>query len=63
MTAVIRLPDPILERLRRFGQSGMTDAQMIGWLLDQAEREQFVGSMRHQFASTPRDAYVDLEDL
>lgn len=63
MTATIALPERLRDRLRTYGHAGMTYPQILASLMDRVQRDEFVGELRKQYATTPRKDYVDLEDL
>jgi len=63
MTATIAVPESVRDRLRTFGTAGMTYPEILNALMDRVQREEFVAEMRRQFAATPRNTYVDLDDL
>lgn len=63
MTATISIPKAIRDRLRTYGHAGMTYPDILTALMDRVEREDFVRELRKQYASTPRRAYVRLQDL
>lgn len=63
MTSTISVPEPLRDRLKTFGHAGMSYADILTRLMDRVERDDFVAELRRQYASTPRDDYVDLEDL
>jgi hypothetical protein len=63
MTATISLPEAVRDRLKTYGHAGMTYPEILMALMDRVERDEFVRELRKQYASTPRRAYVDLEDL
>lgn len=63
MTARIAVPQQVRDRLKTFGQTGMTYEEILTALMDRVERDDFVRELRKQYAETPRRDYVDLEDL
>ncbi len=63
MTATISVPEDVRDRLKTYGHAGMTYAEILASLMDRVEREDFVRQLRRQYAETPREDYVDLEDL
>ncbi len=63
MTATISIPEPVRDRLRTYGTAGMTYKDILGWMMDRIDREEFVRECRHILQSTPADAWVDLDDI
>lgn len=63
MTATIAVPEAVRDRLKTYGNAGMTYPEILTALMDRVERDDFVRDLRKQYASTPRRDYVDLEDL
>ena len=63
MTATIAIPEAVRDRLKTFGNAGMTYPQILMALMDRVERDDFVRELRRQYAATPRSEYLDLEDL
>lgn len=63
MTATLSVPEEVRDRLKTFGHAGMTYAEILTRLMDRFEQEEFVRELRRQYAETPREDYVDLEDL
>ncbi len=63
MTATISIPEPVRDRLKTFGHAGMTYKDILTSLMDRVERDSFVAELRKQYLETPREDYVDLEDL
>ena len=63
MTATIALPEPVRDRLKTFGHAGMTYPEILTALMDRVQREEFVRELREEYLKTPRDDYVDLDDL
>lgn len=62
MTATIAIPEAIRDRLKTFGHAGMTYPEILNHLMDRVQRDDFVAEMRRIYATTPKSAYVDLED-
>ena len=63
MTATIALPEAVRDRLKTFGHAGMTYPEIIQRLMDQVQRDQFVDEMRALYIATPKEDYIDLDDL
>lgn len=63
MTATIAVPEGVRDRLKTYGNAGMTYREILTALMDRVERDDFVRDLRKQYAATPRRDYVDLEDL
>ena len=63
MTATVSIPEELRDRLKTFGHAGMTYTEILTRLMDRVERDDFVRDLRRQYAKTPREDYVDLDDL
>lgn len=63
MPTTISVEPSTRDRLKTFGHAGMTYAEILTRLMDRFEQEEFVRELRRQYAETPREDYVDLEDL
>lgn len=63
MTATIALPETVRDRLKTFGHAGMTYPEILTALMDRVQREEFVRELREEYRKTPREDYVDLDDL
>lgn len=63
MTATIAIPEDLRDRLKTYGHAGMTYPDILRALMDRVERDDFVRDLRHQYKTTPRKNYVDLDDL
>lgn len=63
MTATIAIPEAVRDRLKTFGHAGMTYPEILQALMDRVQREEFVRELREEYRKTPREDYVDLDDL
>jgi len=63
VNATISIPEAVRERLRTHGNAGMTDVDIVVALMDRVDREDLVRKLRKQHASTPPDAYLELDDV
>lgn len=63
MTATIAIPEALRDRLKTYGHAGMTYPDILASLMDRVEREEFVREMRKVYLETPREDYIDLDDL
>ena len=63
MTATIAIPEDVRDRLKTYGHAGMTYPEILSSLMDRVERTEFVRDLRHQYKTTPRKSYLDLDDL
>jgi hypothetical protein len=63
MTSTISVPEAVRDRLKTYGNAGMTYPEILVALMDRVEREDFVRELRRQYADRPRRDYVDLDDL
>jgi hypothetical protein len=54
MDAVLRIDSALVDRLRTFGKGGMSDAAILEWLMDEAERHAFVGEVQREMDAVQR---------
>lgn len=61
--STIAVHPEVRDRLKTFGHAGMTHEQILNSLMDRVQRDSFVEELRRQYLATPREAYVELDDL
>ena len=61
--STISVNPEVRDRLKTFGHAGMSHEQILTALMDRVQRDSFVEELRRQYLATPRESYVNLDDL